>query len=187
MKLLSILICSMHVRKHLLDRLLMVLQPQVTPEVEVLIDTDNGEIPTGVKRNRMMDAATGEYICFIDDDDLISEDYVAKLLDGCRLGPDCVGINGVVTKDGKFYYRFLTTHNHPHVDQFYSGIIYNSIDQRAPVKRELAVQAKFDPTYRGEDTPYANRLKPLLKSVVNTSGDIYFYQFISNDPTKPQE
>lgn len=187
MKLLSVLICSLHKRKVLLDRLLTALQPQLTPEVELLIDTDDGEVPTGVKRNRMMEIATGEYVCFIDDDDMISDDYISKLTCACRQGPDSVGLRGVVTKDGKLLYRFLTTHGHPKEYKFYNGTVYQPIDQRTPVRRSLALQAKNDPTYRGEDTPFSDRVKPLIKSVINVDGELYFYQFVSNDTTKPPD
>ena len=44
---------------------------------------DNGTIPSGRKRNQLVRESTGQYFCFLDDDDFISPDYVQLLCDGC--------------------------------------------------------------------------------------------------------
>ena len=75
-KKLSILICSLASRADKLQRLMNVLQPQINDSVELLVKTDNGEMPIGKKRNLLLEEASGAYIAFVDDDDLVSEDYV---------------------------------------------------------------------------------------------------------------
>lgn len=69
---LSILICSLHSRSHLLAELKAILQPQLTGDVELLIEIDNKEISTGAKRNILLNRAQGKYIVFIDDDDMVN-------------------------------------------------------------------------------------------------------------------
>lgn len=49
-------------------------------DVEVLTESDSGELTSGQKRNKLMNRAKGEYICFIDDDDQIGTDYVDSIL-----------------------------------------------------------------------------------------------------------
>lgn len=79
-------------------KLMQVLEPQLTDEVEVLIIDDGcGEIEldelpaftihlgensggASVPRNVGLDIAQGEYITFIDSDDMVRDDYVQKLL-----------------------------------------------------------------------------------------------------------
>jgi hypothetical protein len=73
----SILIPTIETRAHFLERLLSVLTPQVVDGVEILIEKDDGESKIGAKRNRLIGRATGDYVCGIDDDDLVTSDYVA--------------------------------------------------------------------------------------------------------------
>jgi hypothetical protein len=54
---LSILICSLWERAGDLARLLRVLDPQLTPDVELLIEVDNREKTTGAKRNILLEKA----------------------------------------------------------------------------------------------------------------------------------
>jgi len=73
--LLSLLICSLKDRQGYLERLMQILDPQLSgieDKVEVIVELDNGERSIGAKRNALLDKAKGEYLAFIDDDDIIS-------------------------------------------------------------------------------------------------------------------
>lgn len=59
-------------------------------QVEHLILSDNRARSIGAKRQALVDIARGEYIAFVDDDDDISEDYVASLLAAIRTGADVI-------------------------------------------------------------------------------------------------
>lgn len=79
----SILIPSVVTRPQLLQRLTDRLSPQVTKfngEVEVVIFWNNFERQLGELRQLMLAEAKSEYINFIDDDDLVTEDYVETIL-----------------------------------------------------------------------------------------------------------
>lgn len=71
----TIMIATVPQRSRELARLLHRLYPQLTDEVELLI---NGKdlVPIGLKRQAMLCEAKGEYVNFIDDDDLVPKDYV---------------------------------------------------------------------------------------------------------------
>lgn len=90
------IIIPYHNTYELTKKLLSVLVPQLTEEVEVIIINDCDDIDfnssdmrtifiesngTASKpRNIGIDNTKGQYITFIDSDDLISEDYIAKIL-----------------------------------------------------------------------------------------------------------
>ena len=90
------IIIPYHNTYELTRKLLSVLVPQLTEETEVIIINDCDDIDfnsidmrtifiesngTASKpRNIGLDNAKGKYITFIDSDDLISEDYIAKIL-----------------------------------------------------------------------------------------------------------
>lgn len=69
-----------------------VLLPQVAPyrDVELLVEEDNGRLPSGEKRNRLIRRSAGQYFCFVDDDDLVTGDYVRLIREGCLAGADVV-------------------------------------------------------------------------------------------------
>jgi glycosyltransferase involved in cell wall biosynthesis len=69
-----------------------VLLPQVASyrDVELLVEEDNGRLPSGEKRNRLIRRSTGQYFCFVDDDDLVTGDYVGLIREGCLSGADVV-------------------------------------------------------------------------------------------------
>ena len=96
------IIIPYHNTYELTRKLLSVLVPQLTEEVEVIIINDCDEIDfnssdmrtifiesngTASKpRNIGLDNAKGKYITFIDSDDLISEDYITKILNKIKAG-----------------------------------------------------------------------------------------------------
>ena len=69
------------------------IESQIVPGVEFLELIDNGEETSGAKRQRLMEMATGDYIAFVDDDDLVSTDYLQSLLESIEEGPDVVTFN----------------------------------------------------------------------------------------------
>lgn len=58
--------------------------------VEHLVLIDNKKRSIGLKRESLVQSATGKYVAFVDDDDDISNDYVDSLLEGIRHNPDVV-------------------------------------------------------------------------------------------------
>lgn len=64
---------------------------QVAPfAVEHLVLLDNRTRSVGLKRQALVDAALGDYLAFVDDDDWIAQDYVPALLAGIESGADVV-------------------------------------------------------------------------------------------------
>jgi hypothetical protein len=97
---LAILICHIPERIEFLRRLSAVLDPQITPNVKVLVD-DSRYKKIGRKRNDLLDRVNAKYLCFIDDDDLISTNYVQLLLAGIHQDVDCCSLKGIITEDGQ--------------------------------------------------------------------------------------
>jgi len=180
-KKLSILICSLASRADKLQRLMNALQPQINESVELLVKTDNGEIPIGKKRNLLLEEASGTYIAFVDDDDLVSEDYVKKILEALESNPDCCGIQGIITFQGQSPRMFI--HSLKYKEWFeQNNIYYRCPNHLNPVKREIALQVKFPETNFGEDKDYSTRLFPLLKEERFISGVVYHYLYEKGGP-----
>jgi glycosyltransferase involved in cell wall biosynthesis len=83
----SILITAIPERLELLNLLVSDLKKQIDTEfqvgevtAEVLVLLDNRQRSVGSKRNDLLRMAQGEYIAYIDDDDVVEPDYVRTIL-----------------------------------------------------------------------------------------------------------
>jgi hypothetical protein len=99
---LSILICALECRRPLLKNLLHGLYSQVfdlpnPDDVEILYYIDNMDMDLGTKRNTLMEKARGKYLCYIDDDDRITADYIPKILAAMEKDPDTIGFLQLTT------------------------------------------------------------------------------------------
>lgn len=174
---LSILICHMTKRIGSLNALLGRLNPQLTSEVEVLIDADP-VATTGAKRNALLDKATGDYVVFVDDDDLVADTYVALILKAMEGYPEAIGISGWMTTNGVNQKSFQCSFENKGWSE--EGSMYlRPIMHICPVRRSIACQARFPNTIRSEDSDYARRLMRVLTSGAFIDEQIYFYLFQS--------
>ena len=89
---LSILVPALRSRRAMRKQLEAVLLPQVAQhrDVELLVEEDNGRLPSGEKRNRLIRRSTGQYFCFVDDDDLVTGDYVRLIRESCLSNADVI-------------------------------------------------------------------------------------------------
>ena len=90
---LSILIPALESRKQMLAELMARLEPQAKAfgrQVEILVEQDDGQVPSGEKRNRLIRRSRGDYFAQLDDDDMVQKNYVASLIEGCKTGADVV-------------------------------------------------------------------------------------------------
>ena len=174
----SILICALDEREHLLKLLLKHLKSQTDKTVEILVKSDNRKMSIGKKRNYLLEKATGDYIAFIDDDDWVDAEYVPLILEAIKTNPDCVGMIGIMSTNGKNQRRF------EHYIQYGNYFTLNQIYCRPPnhlnpIKREIAQQFKFQEINMGEDTDWAMRICKSGKLVTEVRIDkpIYHYRY----------
>lgn len=144
-----------------------------------LHETDN----VGKKRNDLLSHAKGDYIVFIDSDDTIAHSYVSEILKAIESGPDCVGINGIITTNDKDQRQWFISKEYKRWYTGKDGIYYRTPNHISPVRRELALQAGFPEIAHGEDAEYSRRLYPLLHNEVIIETPLYHYKF-RNDHLK---
>lgn len=180
-KKLSILIPSLNRRKHYLDRLMGILDPQTNHEVEILINVDDGEKSIGTKRNELLMQATGDYVAFVDDDDIVEPYYVEEILKAVETGPDVVGIHLLHVEDGTLrgltYHSLKYTHwwdevnnEQPHLRNY-----YRNPNHLNPIKREYALQVGFPEINFGEDKDYSYNILKYLKTEMYIDKPVYHY------------
>ena len=183
---LSILVCSIVTRKPFLERLMLCLEPQLIDDVELLVACDDGEISIGAKRNYLIEQSTGDYVCFVDDDDTLGSTYVSDIIAAMDQKPDCIGflvrrlVNGKPDpKDAIHSLRFAAWGETKQDGKTYYCRTPNHLN---PIRREIAVKVPFKAIDFAEDRDYSQRITPLLKSEVYIDKPLYIYDYRSQRP-----
>jgi len=176
---LSILICTIPEREEMFKILKHYLENQISKkeQIEILWDSRK-DINIGKKRNDLLQKAKGDFIVYIDDDDLVSEKYVELIVNCIKSNPqiDCIGINGIITTNGvnekKWYiskeYKTWYEENH---------IYYRTPNHISPVKREIALKVGFPEKDFSEDFEYSVGILPYLEKECLIPEPIYHYKF----------
>lgn len=167
-------------RQESLQRLLQTLRGQGHAEaVEILVNKDDGSKPVGQKRNEILDQASGDFICFVDDDDMVTDQYLARLLGAIRSTPtvDCIGFAGMYHIDGRRIMKFKHANCHGGNFKDAQGVQCRPVNHLNPVRTSLARQIRFPERNFAEDADYCDRLHAsgLLKNEVVIEDILYLY------------
>lgn len=182
---LSVLVCSISRRLADLAVLLSELEKQAQGKpVEILWLGDNCSMTVGEKRNKLLGLAKGDYVCFVDDDDMVEDEYLCRILRGVEQNPD------VVCFDIGFSNAELGGPEIPAVFSIHNVFNRNFKRKRVrmpnhlmAVKREHALKVGFTEKSFGEDTDYGLRLRGsskatcLLKTEYHCGKILYHYRF----------
>jgi glycosyltransferase involved in cell wall biosynthesis len=176
---LSILIPSLYERSSISHKLINNLLEQIGEKpVELLTFSDNVKRSIGEKRNNMLDLANGEYIVFVDDDDMVSSDFVDEIL-------KAIENNNVDVINYKVLYSY---NDNNHKEVLYSKENSHGEDSsyyyRRPnhlmVHKKDNIKERFKPVKFGEDDEWASRQVNFIKSEYNINKILYFYNYNSN-------
>lgn len=177
---LSVLVPTIIGRETKLARLLLVLEPQVRArtDVELVTMLDAKTITIGCKRNLMIGTAKGEYVAFVDDDDLVSRDYISSIVAGLATKPDV--LNFMVRVEGygptklcRYSLRFVDV-NLPHEYQ-------RRPNHLMVWKRSIAASVPFPDVRRGEDSNWAQAIVSRASTEVSIERTLYTYLYDRHD------
>jgi hypothetical protein len=187
----TILIPTLGERRVLLERLLAGLLPQTEAfagRVMVTAWLNNGKPALPEIRQTLIETAATDYISFVDDDDLVSPDYVPSIMAALDDQPDYVGFQVQCYSDGvptAVAYHGLGNgrwRNTP-------GRYFRDISHINPIKTSIARKVTFRKAKAGgpEDRVWADQLrrKSLLKSEVVIDRILYHYLYSTS--TRPGE
>jgi hypothetical protein len=157
----SILICTVPSRHHLLSTLLEDIETHkknVNIKVEVIFDS-RSDISVGKKRNSLIARSKGKYSCFVDDDDKITPNYLSVVEDAIKSGIDydCVALNG------RFYYgvEYKASFYHSLRYTSWSGDnteYYRPPNHLNPIKTSICKVIPFKDISLQEDEDFSKRL-----------------------------
>ena len=182
---LSILICTHPNRASVLSRMLWHLKQQLVDSVEVIVEFNIDPNIRGVSRNKLLDRAAGKYCVFVDDDDVVSDDYIEKVLTAIKSGPDICSITGAVTSlmDNKRRY-FVLSQKYEELfslpsDRHEDDTYYRYSSHLCPIRTEIARKVRFPESMYHEDNGYSDRLKKYEGELKEVAIETVIYYYFS--------
>jgi hypothetical protein len=193
---LQLLILTQRNRAEMLSQLLSLLEPQISAlglnkfdQVDVYVHTDDESMISratelGAKREWMRQKSTGEYICFLDDDDLIAPNYISSilpLLDGVdQIGFELEMYSGH-KKEAPVYHSLKHGKwiNPVNGRMGESGSYCRDISHINPMRRELALQVPMSGGI-GEDCRWAAAMRGKVKTEHYVASPLYYYLWRPN-------
>jgi len=180
MKQLSILIPTLPVRIDSYASLIKNISNQIKKnnledKVQILTFLDTKELSVGEKRNILLRSSIGKYVCFIDDDDLISEDYLQEIFNAISHDADCITFLGEYVEQGFKKDFVISTMNRDNYNE--PNCFYRLPNHLCPVKREIALSCLFSNKNYGEDSDYASKINKYIKNEYHIRKKLYFYMY----------
>jgi glycosyltransferase involved in cell wall biosynthesis len=182
MKQLAILIPTLPIRIDGYTRLIkklnqQIIQNNLTDKIQIISFCDTKDVTVGVKRNWLLEKSNSKYVCFLDDDDDISNNYIKSLYEATLQGADCVTFLGEHHDNGKITdFSISTMHSRNYND---TNCFYRLPNHLCPVKREIAIACMFTDKNFGEDSDYAEKINRVIKNEFHIKEKLYFYLFNS--------
>ena len=198
----SILILSIPSRTESVTALVKKLEKQLgnRRSVEILVFSDNCSQSISAKRNVLLQAARGRFVCFLDDDDGVSNDYIDQILKAAETHPqtDCISFNQFCSLDGEpMNVEFGIGNPHGQLWRTEEGLLGDI--KRPPYhmclwRRELAQSEEFQPKYGAngqstEDIDWLLRLYPKVQTEHHIDAPLHLYIYSSQTTASlvPQE
>lgn len=184
MKDLSILIPTLPARINEYSNLIKKLSRQIlinnfVDKIQIVSICDTKDMSIGKKRNLLLSASSAKYICFIDDDDTVSDLYIQSIMFGIHTNADVITFCGNYYCDNNFYKPFILSKNY-HTNYEDETAFYRLPNHICPVKKEIAMNCLFSDTSFGEDTEYGYKISSLIQTEYHINEILYYYHYNSN-------
>lgn len=149
--------------------------------VEILKDPRGTEFTIGKKRNDLLFSATGEYVQFIDSDDMVCSDFLETELKALESKPDCLSLRGIMTTNGLNPEIFEHSIRYKEWRTVLSDEIKyeRNINHLNCIKSSIAKQFQFPLKNFGEDHDYSKQINAsgLLKHEIFIDKILYHYKY----------
>jgi glycosyltransferase involved in cell wall biosynthesis len=163
--------------------------------VEILVLTDNRSQSISEKRNVLLKAARGRFVCFLDDDDGVANNYIDLLLKTIKENPtvDCISFEQFCSLDGEpMNVSFGIGNPHGQLwrnEESMLGDIKRPPYHMCLFRREIAQSEEFRPMFAangqsyGEDFDWLIRLYPKIQTEYHINEPLHMYVYNSKTTT----
>lgn len=137
--------------------------------VEILVDNDkeflNGGKSIGEKRNSLVQDASGKYLCFLDDDDIVAPNYIETIVRSAMESEvDSYTFNSLFKNDYYFAFIEMSFMNKENEQASPNGIIKRTLWHICPILSSIAKTEKFSNINSAEDWEWVERILPKIKT-----------------------
>lgn len=166
-----------------LKRMNLILDRQIARhhgQVEKCIDDRGKHIPTGTKRNDLINYASGDYHVFVDVDDWVASNYVDLIMEGIEKGVDVVTMQGWMTTNGGHHVDWIIKLGERYEER--GGKYYRFPNHLCAFRSDLVSHIKFPAIWKGEDFQWAKKVhdSKVLKTEHHIEKQIYHYMYVSS-------
>lgn len=193
--LLSILTASIPERADKLEMLTEKITAQIGDlPVEHLVFLDNRKRTIGAKRDALLRIARGTFIAYVDDDDTVSPDYVASLVDATKHAI-------LPTEYPNDQVDVITFAQFARVDEASAKIVFGLRQENQPFipdtevlraawhvcawRRSVAILSHFPESNYGEDWAFAAQLNRIARASIHLDKVLHYYRFNSATTAAP--
>lgn len=157
--------------------LLYHLNKQATEDVEILSLIDNRSYTVSEKRNILINLAHGDYVCFVDDDDTIEDNYIEELLKATAHNTDVINFTVWITIDNWSEQPVYYGKDYENTNKEWA--YYRQPNHIMAIKRDIALLVPYE-NIPAEDTVFATKINQYLKTEYIIDKTLYHYDFKTN-------
>lgn len=140
----------------------------------------NGGPSIGKKRDWLVQQATGEYVCFLDDDDNVADNYIYEVLKMCQGGKDAYTFNSRFKND--FYTATIQmSHDNKQNEQAAPNkIVKRTVWHVCAIRAIIAKSERFSDINHNEDWNWMSRVLPKIKTSDHIDMILHEYNHFEN-------
>ena len=142
--------------------------------MEIIVFSDNAKRPIGKKRNDCLLLSQGEYVCFVDDDDRISDDYISSILNSINENPDVIVFDALITFDEQ---RPKLVKYGREFDYYEKEDAYYRHPNHLMVHKKSNITESFQDIKIGEDDEWASRMLDRIVTQSRIEKILYYYEY----------
>lgn len=170
------------------ERLVIALQEKIASQggnIEHLILSDNRSRTIGAKRQALLDIARGEYVAFVDDDDDISDDYVAEILEAAAGKPDVITFRQEATYNGQ---KSLVVFRLGQGDHQFApdGVTPRDAWHVCAWKRSRIAGCLFSESNYGEDLVWSQQARRRAETTIHIDKVLHYYRHNAETTAAPE-
>jgi glycosyltransferase involved in cell wall biosynthesis len=135
-----------------------------------------------IARNYGIEKSSGSFICFLDDDDIISENYLESLLEISN--DNTIGVSNIMVfeENGKFYpYTRTLKSEINNCDVMQCKNLLSTVTAKI-IPRNIIKDCRFNENIKnGEDALFMFSISKRVYNIVSTNLNCFYYRRIRND------
>lgn len=143
--------------------------------IEILVMVDDKQNSVGVKRQKLLEHAKGEWVAGIDSDDLVADTYIEDILNALKENPDHVGFLEDCDIDGEKSLSIFSIKHHFWGENSEGYDHIRCANPKSVIRRSIALQVGYQDCRFGEDRIFSEAVTPLLKTEVFIDKPLYHY------------